>query len=121
METVGEREQKDVFVYIVAVAAWDVCMCVFMSVYVCVCVISYGNGFKEIPLSALISYSLNLAQLSLSVFMCSSAPVIASMSMLASMTTSCNECPSQFFTDMGACTTGENNQLVLHEEDHMTT
>lgn len=59
-------------------------------------------------------YSWNRVELFLPVFMCSSTPMIAFTSTPATVCTSCNECPSLFFTDMVSCTTGKNNQLVPH-------
>ena len=83
--------------------------------------ISYDNGFKEISLSARIrTLSRGRVRLLPTVFTCLSAPMIASVSAPAIASSSCNECPSQFFfffffsADMGSGTTGENNQLVLH-------
>lgn len=39
-----------------------------------------------------------------------------------SVRSSCYKCPSViFFFNVGSCITGENNQLVLLEEDGMTT
>lgn len=79
---------------------------------VCVCVQSaMGVGSRRFHSVLLLGLSLTGF---LPVFTCSSVPVIISMSEPASVSTTCNECPSQFSTDMGSCTAGKNNQLVLH-------